>query len=444
MGVLLDCIYAGGLVLTSPVWLYKMLRHGRYRDDIGQRLGAVPVRYGLQPTIWIHGVSLGEVNAARTLVEEIHRQLPDFRVVLSTSTETGMAQARKLYAPDHVVFRWPLDFTLAVRRALRRMRPALVVMMEGEVWPNLLNACRRRGIPTAIVNGRISPDKGYPRYKKLGPLARWLFNRLSAIGCQSEQYAHLYRQLGVDAHKIHVTGMVKFDTAPQPGPVAGQDALAAAMGIGPDDRLIVAGGTGPGEEAILLEVFARLASRHRDARLAIVPRKPERFDEVARLIRDAGHELARRSEQPDGGAPPPGRPVLLGDTMGELRAFYALAHACFVGRSLVEMGGSDMIEAAALGKPVCFGPHTYNFPQADDLARNGCVRVADADALHATLDAWLTDPASAARAGDQASQYVAAQRGATRRNVEMLCELLGRVPAHSPRTIATDAPSDSR
>jgi 3-deoxy-D-manno-octulosonic-acid transferase len=438
--LLLDALYLGGLLAGSPLWLYRMIRHGRYRADWGQRLGAVPVRYGLQPVIWVHGVSVGEVNAARTLVDELHAQLPDYRVVVSATTDTGLAAARRLYAPDHRVFRWPLDFSLAVRRALRRLRPDLVVLIEGEVWPNFLAACRRRGIPAVVVNGRLGAGKGYPRYKRLGALAGRLFNHLTAIGAQDETYARRYRALGVREQKLHVTGMLKYDTAAVADRVDGQDALAAAVGLRAGDRLIVAGGTGPGEERIVLEAFAAVRPQHPAARLAVVPRKPERFDEVARLIAAAGHPVLRRSRRPDGAAgDAPHEAVILGDTMGELRTFYALACCAFVGRSLVPMGGSDMIEAAALGRATCFGPHTFNFPQADDLARHGAARVADGEALRQQWARWLADPQAAAQAGRRLQRFVRSQQGATRRNVDMICRVLGRVPAAAPGGIATDA-----
>jgi len=421
------------------MWLYRLIRHGRYRSDIGQRFGAVPIRYGLQPLIWVHAVSLGEINAARGLVAELHSQLPDFRVAISTTTDTGMAAARKLFAPDHVVFRWPLDFSLVVARALARLRPSMVVLMEGEAWPNFLALCNRRDIPVVVVNGRMSPDKGYPRYRKLGPLAGRLFNRLTAIGVQDELYAKRFISLGVRSEKIQVTGMMKFDSIEVADTLAGQDALAAALDLASHDRLIVAGGTGEGEERPLLEMFARLRRKHPTARLAVVPRKPERFDGVARLITSCGMPLIRRSQRPDGAnRPAPSDAVILGDTMGELRKFYALAAAIFVGRSLVPQGGSDMIEAAALGKATAFGPHTFNFPQAEDLARNGCVRVARVAELELQLDAWLADPAAAAEAGRRAQDFVRSQQGATRRNVEMICGVLGRVPAAVPGDIATD------
>jgi len=438
-GILLDIAYAALLTATSPMWLYRMVRHGRYRDDIGQRLGASPRRHGLQPTIWIHGVSLGEVNAARTLVAELHSQLPDYRVVVSSTTETGMAAARRTFAPGHMVFRWPLDFTCAVRKAVKRIRPALVVLMEGEVWPNFVSACRRRDVPVVVVNGRMSADKGYPGYKKLGPLAKKLFNGVTAFGLQGESYVERFASLGVDADKLHVTGMMKFDTAVLGDRLDGQDALALAMGIDETQKLIVAGGTGPGEEAIVLDVFGELKQRHPNARLAIVPRKPERFDEVARLIASRGFACVRRSQRADGASGDvPADSVILGDTMGELRLFYALGAVVFVGRSLVEMGGSDMIEAAALGKATAFGPHTYNFPQADDLAAHGCARVADAGELTTQLDAWLADAGAAGAAGRAGQDYVRSCKGATKRNVEMICRVLGRTPALAEGGIATD------
>ena len=440
MSLLIDLLLVLGLVLTSPVWIYRMIRHGRYRTNIGQRFGESPVRYGLGPVIWVHGVSAGEINAARALVAQLHEQLPDFQVVVSSTTDTGLAAAKGLFGKDHVVFSWPMDFWASVSRSLDRVRPSLVVLIEGEVWPNFLLACTRRGIPVVVVNGRMSPDKGYPRYRRLGALGRrLLFGPLSAVGVQDESYAKRFIELGAKPSRVHVTGMIKFDV-PVADRVASQDELAAAMGIDTARPLLVAGGTGPGEEKIVLDVYSRLRQRHASLQLAIIPRKPERFEEVARLIAASGYTAIRRSQRPNGTQEPLGdKPVLLGDTMGELRKFYGLATCVFVGRSLVPMGGSDMIEAAALGKPTAFGPHTFNFPQARELAANGCAQVADAAALEAQLAAWLADPKLAGEAGRRAQDYIRPQQGAARRNVEMICRVLGRVPAVAPGDIATDA-----
>jgi len=443
LGWLLNAVYAAMACATAPLWVARMVRHGKYRRDWAQRLGRSPRSYGPQPAIWIHGVSVGEVNAARQLVAELHAQLPDFRVVVSTTTDTGLAAARRLFAPDHAVFRYPLDFTFAVGAALDRVRPALVVLMEGDVWPNFVAACNERDVPVVIVNGRIGPRKGFPRYRRVRPLAARLFNRLAAIGVQHQAYADLYRRLGVRDERLHVTGMVKYDTAEVGDRVAGQAELAAALGLAGDDRLVVAGGTGAGEEAAVLDAFAELgrSAGNGSARLAIVPRKPERFDEVARLIAGRGLAAVRRSRCPDGtrrDLPP--QAVILGDTMGELRKFYALAACIFVGRSLVPEGGSDMIEAAALGKPVAFGPHTFNFPQAETMVAAGCARrVADTHELAGSLREWLADGQAAGEMGTKARQFVCSQQGATRRNLEMICGVLGRTPPLAPGGVATDA-----
>jgi 3-deoxy-D-manno-octulosonic-acid transferase len=440
MAILLDIAYFFALLGTAPVWVARMIRHGRYRRYWSQRLGAIPRRFGLQPIVWIHGVSVGEVNAAQPLVEELQAQLPDYRVVVSSTTDTGMDRAKTLFAPAHKVFQWPLDFSWAVDRALKRLQPDLVVLMEGEAWPNFLAACNRLDIPAVIVNGRMSPDKGYPRYRKLGRWAGRLFNRLTAIGVQDESYAERFLALGTDPAKVHLTGMMKFETTTVADRLPGQDELAEAIGLQPDHRLLVAGGTGPGEEEPLLELYRTLRDDHPNLRLALVPRKPERFEDVARLIEQTSLRCIRRSDRPDGSAGDwPADAVVLGDTMGELRTFYALAEVVFAGRSLVPMGGSDMIEPAALAKPVAFGPHTFNFPQADALTRHGCVRIDNADALRQQLADWLADASAARAAGQAAQDYVRSQQGATRRNVELLCHVLGRVPAIRPGQIATPA-----
>lgn len=440
MGIVLDIAYFFALLAAGPFLIFRMVKHGRYRHNWSQRFGKTPERHGLQPVIWIHGVSLGEVNASRTLVDELQSQLPDYRVVISSTTDTGMTAAEKAYAPGITVFQWPMDFTWAVRRALGRTRPDLVVLMEGEAWPNFLAECNRRNIPAIVINGRMSPNKGYPRYKKLGRIATVLFNRLTAIGVQDEIYGHKFIELGVEPSKVHLTGMLKYDTIQVVDSVSGQEIIASQLAL--DTRvgkLFVAGGTGPGEEQILLDSLGGMIGD--EITPLIVPRKPERFDEVARLISKAGFVCVRRSEHNTDATrleklPP--LAVILGDTMGELRKFYGLSDMIFVGRSLTHLGGSDMIEAAALGKPVCYGPHTFNFPQADDLARHGCARVADGAALAQCVKNWLAAPDAATQAARETQKYIRSQQGATKRNVELICHVLHRVPAVSAGDIATD------
>lgn len=440
MRYIIDAIYFTGFVLAIPFYLWRMVFQGRYRRGWDHRFGLVPRRHGLQPTIWIHGVSVGEVNAAKPLVDEIQKVFPGHRVVISSTTDTGFAAAEKCFAPSHMVFHWPFDFSWSVSRALNRIRPALVVLMEGEAWPNFLAECNRRKIPAMIANGRMSPDKGYPRYKKLGKLATALFNRLDAIGVQDELYGEKYVDLGVDPVKIHLTGMLKFESVSTADRIDGCDELASAMGISDKAPLLVAGGTGNDEEAMVIDAWEQIAASHPSLQLAIVPRKPERFEEVAKLIASRGYEAVRRSQRADGCTDPlPEKSILLGDTMGELRKFYFLSTISFAGRSLVRMGGSDMIEAAATGTPTCFGPHTYNFPQTDGLCQHGCREVADTTGLAEVACQWLDDQDSANAAGEEARQYIIRQKGAARRNVILMCHLLGLQEPAGEGAIATEA-----
>ena len=207
MRLVLDILYFFGLLLATPMILWRMIRHGRYRTHIAERLlGRVPRIAHDGPVVWVHAVSLGETNASLLLAKELRTQIPNVHLVISSTTDTGLAAAVRLYgdAQDATVIQWPLDFSLAVATALGRIRPNTVVMMEGEAWPNFLSACQRRRIPTMIVNARISPNKGYPRYKKLGPIAPWLFNKLTRIGCQTQAYADLFASLGVREDKVTI------------------------------------------------------------------------------------------------------------------------------------------------------------------------------------------------------------------------------------------------
>lgn len=427
MRFILDFFYLLAIILASPVIAYRVIRHGRYRGQLAGRLGKAPLR---KPddnlVIWIHAVSLGEINAARSIIAEIKNQMPAARIIVSTSTDTGLNQAKKLYSAEHDVFSWPLDFSLVVSRALKRAKPDLVVLMEGEAWPNFLASCNSRDIPAVIVNGRMSPNKGYPRYKKLGPIATGLFNRLTRIGVQDQIYADKFLALGVKPEKVVVTGMLKYDTIQVADQIEGAAELAKTFSISEDDNLIVAGGTGPGEEEIILDAFEQIRQFHSKARLAIVPRKPERFDDVAKLIQSRD-KCIRRSQTPDNSETQVDKSaIILGDTMGELRKFYSLSSQIFVGRSLVKMGGSDMIEAAALGKPTCYGPHVFNFPQANDLLKNGCVEVKNASDLAGIVCNWIEKPELAKQAGLTAKEFIKSQQGASIRNVEMMKKLLGR------------------
>ncbi|RIK62867.1 MAG: hypothetical protein DCC65_16835 [Planctomycetota bacterium] len=424
--LLMDLLYLPAAALYLPFLLYQMIVLGKNRRGWGQRLGGVPLRSGDKPCVWIHAVSLGEVNATRTLVDEITRRLPDHDVVVSATTDTGYAAALKLY-PGRIVFRYPLDLSPVVRRVFRRIRPGAIILMELEVWPNFITLAHRAGVPICIANGRVTEEKSMRRFRKpvIRTIARGMFSRITWTAAQDETYARRFVELGVDPDRVHVVGNLKYDTAEISDKIAGADELAAAMGIDRTRPLVVAGSTGPGEEEMLLEAFETLRPGIAGLQLAIIPRKPERFDEVARLIESRGYECRRRSRMPDGARqdPPADRPVVfLGDTMGELRKFYSLATVVFVGRSLVPLGGSDVMEVAGLGKPMCFGPYMENFAEAVHglLSGQGAIQVRDAANMAPALDRLLSDPAASTAFGANARAFVARNTGTTKKTIDLL------------------------
>lgn len=401
-----------------------------------ERFGDVPPRPNAEarPCIWIHAVSVGEVNATRTLVTGLESALPGHDVVLSTTTRTGQETARRNY-PQHFVFYFPLDFPATVRRVLDRIRPAAILLMELEVWPNLIAECGRRGVPVAVVNGRVTEERSMRRFAKplVRGIARWMFGELAFVAAQDATYAARFRTLGTSGQRVHEAGSLKYDTAVVAESIPGDRELADAMGLRRDAPILVAGSTGPGEERILLRAMDSLRGRYPSLQLVLVPRKPERFDEVAAEIEALGAACVRRSRQSDGAVTPAelsnGRQrVFLGDTMGELRKFYALADIVFIGRTLIPQGGSDLMEVAALAKPIIVGPHTDNFADVTEklLAAGAAVRIVDGPALAAQVAAWLGDASAALAAGQKGRQVILANQGATRRIVELVRTMLNR------------------
>lgn len=429
MWALANLVYAVAALLYSPVLLYEMIvlkknRRG-WREKLFGPRPALAVKSS-RPRVWIHGVSLGEINAARELVRALGERRPDLDIVISATTDTGFARACQLFGAERV-FRYPLDFSWTVRRALERIRPSLIVLMELEVWFNLVTMADRRGIPVAVVNGRLT-ERSARRLGRLAGLTRRMFAAIRWAGVQDEATLSRFAQVGVPPERLTVTGSVKWDTAVIADRLPGQDELATALGLDPTQPLWVCGSTGPGEEAMLLDVYDRLRSSIPTLQLVLVPRKPERFDEVARLIAARGFSCRRRSGLPDGQTPPPreASTVWLGDTLGELRKFYALATAVFVGRSLVPMGGSDPMEVAALGKPIVVGPHMENFalPTAALAAAGALRQVAKADDLGIALAPWLTRLERARATGAAGQDVVRQHQGATGRTQEGLIGLL--------------------
>ncbi len=466
MRLLLDVVYLLAGIAVSPIVLYRVLRHGRYRTGWGQRFGRVERKDPQKKCIWLHAVSMGEVNAAQTLLAHIEKQLPDFEIVISTTTDTGFARAEKLFGPKWSVFYFPFDLSWVTRRAFDRLRPAVCLLMELEVWPNFVFTAHARNVPVLVLNGRIS-DRSFARYRKIKSITRTFFGKLDRVLAQTTEYAERFRELGCPADRVLVTNSLKYDTAQVADHVEGADALAGQLNLG-GANLWVAGGTGDEEEKIILDVYQSLLQDNRfdDLRLAVVPRKPERFNEVAELIEHRGFPLVRYSQlkgmprgegvsplrreailasprvegvppsnrgqdalatKNKGGTPSPRSAVILGDTMGDLRKFYSLATVIFVGRSLVPMGGSDMMEATALGKCTLFGPHTFNFRQTVEvlLQGRGALQVSDKDDLQKAMEKCLSDPTYAVRIAQAGQAVIRQNQGATARTMEILRNMLG-------------------
>ncbi len=439
---LADVAYLLVGLLYLPVLLYQAIFLGKNRRGWGERFGFVRTFDPTRQRIWIHAVSLGEVNATPRLVEALRERLPDVDIVVSTTTDTGYARAVQHYGPQRV-FRFPLDFSLVVARVLRRVRPSMIVLVELEVWFNMVRMATRAELPVLVVNGRLTP-RSARRLSRLGSVARSMFADLAWVGAQDEAIASRFRSLGVADDRVDVTSSLKWDSATVVDRVDGADTLAEALGIDPARPLWVCGSTGPGEEVMILEAYARLmnewatlargvqANSMRETCtvgpvLAIIPRKPERFDEVARLIERAGFACLRRSAHGEGSRsdPVPERTVILGDTMCELRKFYSLADVVFVGRSLVPLGGSDPMEVAALGKPVIVGPNMENFRlPVEALQAADAIRIVESpDALPAVVGKLLQDYAATAEFGARAREVVINNQGVTGRTADAVARV---------------------
>jgi len=427
MRFILDLLYLLLAIGISPMVIYRVIRHKRYRTGWGQRFGKIIRKSPDKKCVWLHAVSVGEVNAAKTIVKELRNELSDFEIVISTTTDTGFARANALFGEDLQVFYFPLDFSSIMRRAFRRIRPALCLLMELEVWPNFVRIAQQSNTPVVVVNGRIS-DKSFSKYRKVKPFAKKIFGKISLVLAQTDEYAQRFKELGCPSERVIVTGSLKYDTAQITDRVEGTDALATQLSIG-DEWLWVAGATGNDEEKLLLDVYGALKQQNQfsNLRLAIVPRKPERFDEVAQVITDADFDFIRYSSFKNTDTKLSEKtPIILGDTMGDLRKFYSLATIIFVGRSLVPMGGSDMAEAAALGKCTIFGPHAFNFRQTVDalLEDQGAVMVHDKEQLLETMKKCLSQPEFAQQIANNGRQVIRRNQGATVKSIEQIAKLL--------------------
>ncbi|HEX9206770.1 MAG TPA: lipid IV(A) 3-deoxy-D-manno-octulosonic acid transferase [Steroidobacteraceae bacterium] len=406
------------LVMAFEAW--QALTRPEYRGRLGQRLGFVP-RLPRPGCVWVHAVSVGEVQAAAGLVHELRRRHPDLALVVSTVTPTGAQRARALFKDTVQHCYLPYDLPGAVRRFLDRIAPRAAIMLETEIWPTLYAELGRRGVPLVIGSARLSA-KSVGRYRRLASLLHDTLAQGIFVGAQTPADAERFRLIGAPPARVQVTGNVKFDLEIPQAQVEAGRALRLAWGAA--RPVWIAGSTHEGEEEAALVAHAAVRARHPDALLLLVPRHPQRFDAVGQLLDRRGVRHARRSK---GLLPRADDEVYLVDTLGELQMLYAASDVAFVGGSLVPIGGHNLLEPAVLGLPIVSGPHTQNGPDiAELLSQSGALRlVDDAPALGAALLHWFDDPALAKSDGECGRRAVEGNRGALGRLVAMIEPLLG-------------------
>jgi 3-deoxy-D-manno-octulosonic-acid transferase len=416
------------LILASPYFMYQAVRYKKYIGSVRQRLGFLPISFNFdgEESIWIHAVSVGEALTARALAAELKSRYPRLRLFLSTTTIAGQQVARRSLSNVDAVFYFPFDWTFIVRRTLRLVRPRLFIMMETEIWPNLLRACRKSGVKTVVINGRIS-SRSYPRYRMIRPFFRRVLADVDRFCMQSEESARRLVDLGADPSRVTVTGSLKFDSLEVPAAVAlgkPRERVLRFFRVGPQRTVIVAGSTMRGEEVSVLRAFGRIKSAMPSALAVLAPRQPERFGEVERIARDAGFVTMRRSELPIDAEPRADVVVL--DTIGELAQVYQLATAVFVGGSLADHGGHNILEPAIYGKPIVFGSHMQNFKEIADafLSNDAAVQVHSDRELEEALLTLVTDSVHRARLGAAARALVEANRGAKTKTLAVIADLL--------------------
>jgi 3-deoxy-D-manno-octulosonic-acid transferase len=421
--ILYSLLLAAGFVLALPWFLWKGRTTGKYLRTFRERMGRLPVYLNVDGdrSIWVHAVSVGEVLATRPLLPALRQRFPRHRLFVSTTTVTGNAVARRSLRGVDGLFFAPFDFPGPVRSALEVLNPSLLLLVETELWPNLIHEARRRGTRIALVNGRIS-HRSFPRYVRLRRFLGRVLEEVDLYLMQGDAHADRILRMGAPADRVRVTGNLKFDAVePEKLP----ERLARLIQGAPNDSpLWVAGSTVGGEEELILRAFHRVRESLPRARLMIAPRHPERFDAVPPLIEAAGFRCLRRSAL-DPAAWRDGE-ILLLDSLGELAQVYALASVVFVGGSLVPAGGHNILEPAVAGKPVVVGPHMENFQEiaSQFRAEGALVQVASAEDLAPEVSALLLDQPRRRALGERARDLVARNRGAVQKTADALSQLL--------------------
>ena len=415
-----DVAFALASGIFAPYALIRMLGTSSFRAGIAQRLSLrTAIQSGQFPAgpIWVQAVSLGEVKSVTPLVHKINERCAR-PVFLTTTTETGFRVAAELLGTRNAVAFFPLDFSPIVKRVLMRVRPRVIVLFETEIWPNFIRASSALRIPICIVNGRIS-EKSFRYYRLIPKIFKNAFQRISFAGMQSPRDAERAIALGANPEAVKVCGSMKFDTMPAPPPPEQIENMRKELKLVKDAPLIVAGSTHEGEEKAVLRAYRRILEKVPNARLLIAPRHPERFDTVEALTRNEGFTIWRKSKLAQPGS---ANPVILLDTIGELARVYALASVSFVGGSLANIGGHNIIEPASLGIPVLFGPYMHHFEDVKEvfLSENAAICVRNEEELLGAILSLLEEPSRARAFGKAARRVVDANRGATDRYFQAL------------------------
>jgi 3-deoxy-D-manno-octulosonic-acid transferase len=439
MYLLYSAALAFALLLSLPYWLLQMLRHGKYRAGLGERLGRVPHRLSespVRPVIWVHAVSVGEVCAVSGLVDALRERRPEYRVLVSTTTDTGQQLARERFGEQNV-FYFPLDFEFAIRPYLQLLRPALIVLAETEFWPNFLSLAHNSGARVAVVNARIS-DRSWPGYRRFRNILPKVLGHIDLFLAQTEIDAQRLASIGAPPDRVHVCGNLKFDIPVPaiPGIVVN---LRRAIKESKAEPVILCGSTVEGEEPLLLHAFENVLASFPNAFMILAPRHPERFSGVAQLLEQLKIPFWRRSLW--SGDPLSGG-VLLLDSIGELAAMYALGDVAFVGGSLVPRGGHNIIEAAQHGIAIIVGNHTENFREIVGLFKShDAIRIVGQAEFPLALIELLSNESERKTLGKRAVETLQGQMGATQRTLEAL---QGFLDSSEVESAPQDSDSDLR
>ncbi len=420
MFIFYDLIFLITAIFFLPVYLFR----GKFHKGFSARLGFLPKGLALDNPIWVHAVSVGEVKSVSCLLEDLRRAYPGKQIVISTVTPTGNRIAREFAKEKDFVTYLPLDFSFIVGRFIDRISPSLFILAETEIWPNLIMGLFRRGVPIITVNGRIS-DRSFRGYLAVKPLIKPILSKIRFFCAQTERDAERLKRLGVAEDNIQVTGNMKFDSLAEPGK-KDREVFRSKLGLGPQEKLLVAGSTHPGEEEILLDVYRELLKEFPQLKLLIAPRHPERSQDIAKIISGLSFLSVFISSLPGKCPTCLTTTVFILDKVGELTDYYSAAEVVFVAGSLIKKGGHNILEPVSLGKPVLFGPYMFNFRDIADLflINRAAIQTSDPEDLKINIAKLLNQPDEALGMVRRGQEIIRCHRGATLRNLQFIKKLL--------------------